>query len=171
MDEGIDTGDILVQYTYPITDADTYATLLETAHTECPSVLQQAVDMIIAGDVRAVAQTAIHPVGMYCPVRKLGDEVLDWSMTSREVFNFVRAICKPGPMARTWIGETEVCINRVEMVQDAPMYTGIPGAVLFKNDQAVYVKTGDSLVQVVDYKKDGRLLRAGDRLKGIEKYE
>jgi methionyl-tRNA formyltransferase len=167
VDEGIDTGDILVQYAYPITEADTYATLLEIAHSECASVLLEAVDMIMNGDVRAVPQAAIHPVGMYCSVRKEGDEILDWSMTSREIFNFVRAICEPGPMARTWLGDIEICINRVEMVPNAPVYKGIPGVVLFKDARAVYVKTGDSFVRVVDYKKDRRLLRAGDRLNGI----
>jgi hypothetical protein len=41
---------------------------------------------------------------------------------------------------------------------------GFPGGVLFKDAEAVYVKTGDSFVRVVDYEKDGRLLRTGDRL-------
>jgi methionyl-tRNA formyltransferase len=166
VDEGIDTGDILVQHAYPITDTDTYATLLEIAHSECPSVLLQAVDKIIAGDVQAVPQNSIHPVGTYCTIRKPGDEILDWGMTSREVFNFVRAVCEPGPMARTWLGEDEVCINKVEMVLDAPVYKGIPGAVLFLRDQMPYVKTGDSVIKIVDYRMEDRCLRAGDRLCG-----
>jgi methionyl-tRNA formyltransferase len=40
----------------------------------------------------------IHPIGSYCVKRKKGDEILNWNQTSREIFNFVRAICRPGPV-------------------------------------------------------------------------
>lgn len=167
VDEGIDTGDIILQQTYPITDNDDYGTLLQTAHTECARLLKKAVTLIIDNKSQPVRQSEIHPVGMYCTARGPGDETLDWSMASREVFNFVRAICVPGPMARTWLRENEVCINKVEIMPGAPCYKGIPGAVLFSENDAVYVKTGDTFVKVVDYKKQGRALRVGDRLTAL----
>jgi methionyl-tRNA formyltransferase len=164
IDEGIDTGDIILQKTYPITDKDTYATLLELAHIECAELLYDGVCLIKSGLVKSKQQHCIHPVGMYCTGRKVGDENLDWNMSSREIFNFVRAVCKPGPMARCWLGKTEVYINRVKMVPNAPVYKGIPGAVLFSESDAVFVKTGDSLIKVVEYKKDGSPLQTGNRL-------
>ncbi|MDY4803842.1 formyltransferase family protein [Campylobacter sp.] len=48
MDTGIDTGDIILQKTYPISDNDNYASLLETAHIECASVLYEAFVRFIA---------------------------------------------------------------------------------------------------------------------------
>lgn len=167
IDTGIDTGDIIEQRTFPITDDDTYQTLLSTAHRECPEVLASAVKQIMEGTVVRRPQREIHPVGMYCGQRTVGDERLNWDQTSRRVFNFVRAICAPGPGARSFIqrGERsfEVRIERVRMVPEAPVYTGIPGQVLYKTEGGFGVKTGDSFVEVTEYRAEQNI-RVGDRL-------
>jgi len=171
VDEGIDTGDIILQRTYPITDADNYSTLLERAQTECANVTLEAVHFIAHDQVDPVPQEQIHPVGTYCSGRGVGDEILNWDMSSREIFNFVRAICEPGPMARCWVNDHEFCINSVEMVPNAPIYRCIPGAVLMASKDGVYIKTRDSMVRVTDFRSNGRRLRVGDRLQpspGIE---
>jgi len=164
IDEGIDTGDIIEQITFPISNQDTYKTLLEKAVQECPSLLYASVKKIMTGCVEPIIQKKIHPVGTYYIQRTVGDENLNWHCTSREIYNFVRAISKPGPQARTWLKDKEICINKVEMVENAVAYKCIPGSVLFKDDEGVYVKTLDTMVKIVDYSTSGRLLRVGDRL-------
>ncbi len=164
IDEGIDTGDIIVQKTYPITDQDNYNTLLEKAYEECANLLYEALLLILENKVKKIKQTDIHPVGFYCGARKEGDEILDWNQTSREVFNFVRAICEPGPKARSYVGNEEIKINNVKLIDKAPVYKGIPGQVLSKTKVGFYIKTRDSFVEVVDY--EGKL-RVGNRLKKI----
>lgn len=167
IDTGIDTGDIIEQRTFPITDDDTYQTLLSTAHSECPELLASAVQKIIDGTVVRRSQRDIHPVGMYCGQRTLGDERLNWNQTSRQVFNFVRAICAPGPGARSFLqrrGQTfEVRIERVRMIPNAPVYTGIPGQVLYKTEDGFVVKTEDSFVEVTEHQTEPAI-RVGDRL-------
>lgn len=165
VDEGIDTGDIILQRTYPITDNDDYSTLLTKAHTECASILYDAVGMLYEGTVQRVRQDSIDSVGLYCGMRMKGDEVLDWNQSSRDVFNFVRAICRPGPMAMTLRGEDEISINKVKMIDNAPCYKGIPGQVLVKKPDGVWVKTKDSVICIVEY-ASSRPLRVGDRLSG-----
>ena len=163
VDEGIDTGDIIVQEVYPITDEDTYATLLERAYEGCADVLYKGIKKIQNNDVTRIHQKDIDPVGMYCGMRKQGDEILDWNQTSREIFNFVRAICKPGPQAHTWIGDELMRINEVRMIAGAHNYKGIPGQVLGKSENGFYVKTSDTMLEVVDYEYAGRI-RVGDRM-------
>lgn len=167
IDTGIDTGDIIEQRMYPITDEDTYQTLLSTAHRECPEILASAVKQIMDGTAVRRPQREIHPVGMYCGQRTVGDERLNWDQTSRRVFNFVRAICAPGPGARSFIqrGERpfEVRIERVRMVPGAPVYIGIPGQILYKTEGGFAVKTQDSFVEVTEYQAEQNI-RVGDRL-------
>ncbi len=164
IDEGIDTGDIIDQKRFLITDSDNYAILLDTAIKECPQILYDAVKKIISGNAERIHQKNIHPVGMYCSQRKEGDENLDWNQNTRAVFNFIRAICKPGPMARCMHEDDEVCINKAAIVPEAPVFKGIPGAVLYTSKKSVFVKTKDSMIEVLEYIKKGRKLRAGDRL-------
>lgn len=164
VDEGIDTGDIILQKTYPITDEDDYSTLLNTAYIGCADVLYKAIKQIQSGTVKCIKQDTIDPVGMYCGMRDLGDEVINWRSTSRELFNFVRAICKPGPMATSYLNGKELKINRIREVPGANRYISIPGQIIGKSDHGFYVKTADSFIEVIEYEYVGRI-KIGDRLK------
>ena len=163
VDDGIDTGDIIKQDCYPITDEDDYESLLVRAYYGCATILYEAIKCIQENKANPILQDTIHPLGFYCYARTEGDELIVWNQGSREIFNFVRAICKPGPEARTFLGENELKINQVVYVPDAPNYNGIPGAVVGLEDDAFFVKTADSYVKVVQW--NGIKPRIGDRLK------
>ncbi|MCI9486910.1 MAG: methionyl-tRNA formyltransferase [Lachnospiraceae bacterium] len=163
IDEGIDTGDIILQRTYPIRDQDDYKTLLEQAYTGCAEILYDAVKEIQQGTVCAVKQDTIDRIGMYCGIRRPGDEVINWNTGSREIFNFVRALCEPGPMALSHLNGEEIYINKVRLVEGAPVYINIPGQILGKTKEGFYVKTRDTFVEVVDYQYQGKV-RVGDRM-------
>ena len=107
-------------------------------------------------------QNSIHPVGFYCSQCKIGDERVNWNQTSREIFNFVRAICKLGPMARATLNGKEMKIDRVELIDNAPIYKCITGAILQKRDEYFFVKTKDSFIKVVEYEYEGKF-KVGDR--------
>ncbi len=163
MDEGIDTGDIILQKTYPITDRDDYRSLLATAYEGCAGLLYDAVKLIQAGQARPVWQGSIDPVGMYCGVRREGDEAINWDSTSREVFNFIRALCRPGPMAASRLNGQEVRVNKARLVPGARAYINIPGQVLGRTGKGFYVKTRDTFIEVVEYEYKGKV-KVGDRL-------
>lgn len=167
LDEGIDTGDIILQETYPITDEDDYNTLLIRAYDGCADVLYRAIKMIQSDKVKPIKQSDIDPVGMYCGMRKAGDEIIDWGQTSREIFNFIRALCMPGPQASSWINGRKIRINKVRMVSGAHIYKNIIGQVLGKTQDGFIVKTGDTILEIIEYIYDGKI-RVGDRLTNHE---
>ena len=164
IDEGIDTGDIILQQVYPISDEDDYNTILNRAYIECSIVLHKALILIYEGNVKPIKQENIHPIGHYCIQRKNGDEKIDWNNKSREIFNFVRSICKPGPIARTRLGEYELKINRVSLINSSPTYKLICGAIVGITEGKPIVKTRDSTICIEEYESE-RKLRIGDRLK------
>ena len=162
VDEGIDTGDIILQKSFQITDQDNYKTLLEKAYIECANILYDAVLLFKKGNVKTYKQNKIHPVGFYCGERKKGDEILNWNQTSREVFNFVRAICKPGPSARTFINKKELKINKVELVDNVLNYKSTVGSVINITPTSFTVKTKDNFLKVTEFEFNGKL-KIGDR--------
>jgi methionyl-tRNA formyltransferase len=164
INEGIDTGDIILQRCYPIDDEDDYSTLLNRAYSGCAEILYEAIKKVQFLEVDAMPQKSIDSVGFYCIARKAGDEILDWHQSSREIFNFVRAICRPGPEARTYAGDVELKINKVQYLPEAPKYKGIPGSVIGVEDNAFLVKTLDSFVRVTEW-SGGQRPRIGVRLK------
>jgi methionyl-tRNA formyltransferase len=162
IDEGIDTGDIISQQMFTIDDNDTYLTLLQRSYSGCADVLYKAVRQFIDGTVVRRIQSEIHPTGFYCSQRKQGDEIVNWGQTSREIFNFVRAICLPGPQARAFINKKEMKINKVILFENAPIYKCITGAILRKDANGLLVKTSDSFLQLIEYEYEG-VIKVGDR--------
>lgn len=163
VDEGIDTGDIILQKTYPITEEDNYRTLLERAYVGCADVLYEALKMMQRGTISVIRQMDIDPVGMYCGMRQAGDEVIDWNQSSREIFNFIRALCNPGPQATSWINGSKISINKAQMVPAAHAYKSIVGQVIGKTQDGILIKTADTMLKITEYTYDGKI-RVGDRL-------
>jgi methionyl-tRNA formyltransferase len=161
IDDGVDTGDIIMQSSYPIDDTDDYGTLLSKAYSECPVILHRAIQAIHGGTAKRTPQSSLAGAGLICTQRIQGDERLDWSAPSRDVFNFVRALADPGPKATTNIGSIPVKINKVELIPGAPVYKGIPGAILAKEGSDFLVKTGDSYVKLVEWSSAARLKVGG----------
>lgn len=162
VDEGIDTGDIILQRSYPITDQDDYKSLLDKAYIQCANILYDSIKLIQNNKVELTKQKDIHPIGMYCGIRCKGDEIIYWNQTSREIFNFIRAICKPGPMARSFLGEKEIKINKSRIIENAPIYKGIAGQVVGKSATGFIVKTKDSTLEIIEFEFNGKI-RVGDR--------
>ena len=167
LDEGIDTGDIILQETYPITDEDTYGTLLARAYDGCADVLYRAIKMVQNDEVRRIRQSEIDPIGMYCGMREDGDEIIDWNQTSREIFNFIRALSEPGPLATSWISGKKIGINKSRMVTGAHQYKNIAGQVIGRTADGFLIKTGDTMLEIIEYTYDGKI-KMGDRLKNHE---
>lgn len=163
MDEGIDTGDIIMQKTFPITDNDNYKTLLEVAFIECANILYDAIKTVQNGVFTALKQNNIHPVGFYCGVRGPGDEIINWNSTSREIFNFIRAICEPGPKAITYKNGIEIKINNARMIENAPKYINTSGQIIGKTEEGFLVKTKDTFIEIMEVESEGKL-RIGDKL-------
>lgn len=149
IDDGIDTGDIIIQATVPILWEDTYAEVLQKVTNRIPQVVADAVRLLSSGTIAAIPQR--HLVGSYFPARKPGDEWIDWQGNSRNIYNKIRAITRPGPGARTVIGENEVVLWKAHYEPDWPRYIANPGQVVGKGPrQGALVKTSDSFVEVME---------------------
>lgn len=164
IDEGIDTGDIILQRVYPIKEEDNYNTLLEVAYNECADILYDAIKLIQENQVKPQKQQSIHPVGLYCGKRVAGDEIINWHQTSRDIYNFIRSICLPGPRATSYFNGSEVKINSSRLISDAPSYKGKPGQILVKTPNGYLVKTLDSFIEIVDVESYIKL-KVGEVLK------
>lgn len=162
IDEGIDTGDIILQETFAITDFDDYKSLLNISVPACATLLHKALREISSGTASRIPQSTIHPVGTYCVKRVSGDEIVDWSLSSRAVFNLIRAVASPGPEALTYLRGHEIRIKSAELVNQAPTYVGIPGSVVGKNQEHLHVKCGDSTIRI-SVVSSNDLIRVGDR--------
>ena len=162
INEEIDTGDIIIQQSYPISDDDDYSTLLSRSYIYCSELLYKAINNIRNGTATSYKQSKIHPLGFYCTQRKQGDEIMNWNNNSRDIFNFVRAISLPGPQATSYLAGKQIKINKVIEVKNAPKYKGIPGAIICKQKDSFFVKTQDTFIEVLEWSPKIKI-KIGDR--------
>lgn len=162
IDGGIDTGDIILQETFPISDEDDYTSLLEIAHTKCADLLYRALQLFATNTVRPIKQDHIH--GFYCPMRISGDELIDWNQNSRTIFNFIRALNAPNLGAKSYIKDQEMIIYKSQLINNAPNYISTTGVIVGIEKKDLIIKTLDSTLRITDYNYKNKP-KIGDRLK------
>ena len=167
VDEGIDTGDIIIQEIYPIEPDDTHSSILNKTLEIFPRLLLQVLEQINIGTVQAQKQDPI--AGSYYKRRYPRDSWIDWDgMSDADVHNLVRGMNGPYPAAYTCQGDIKVEIDRTELLEET--ITGIPGSmqqisdnriVVFARNRALVVKE----ITVEGEKKDpSTFLKIGNDL-------
>lgn len=162
IDEGIDTGDIILQKCFPINESDTYKTLLDLAYVECGTMVLEALHGIKNKKYERTKQADMSDEPFYCVGRMEGDEIINWNQSSREIFNFIRAISDPGPNARTLLNGKLVQIISSIYSEDYPVYKGICGSIVGIEKDGFLVKTNDSHIKIKEYICDTKI-KIGDR--------
>ena len=164
VDEGIDTGDIILQKIHKIEETDNYGTLLNKAYEGCAEILHEAINILQSSNFKPIPQNTIHPTGFYCGIRGEGDEIINWNQTSRQIFNFIRAVSNPGPIATTKCNGEIVKINNSKYLPDVPKFIGTPGQIIGKiKDGHFLVKTVDSYIEIFEINSNLKL-KIGNKL-------
>lgn len=168
IDEGIDTGDIILQQTLPIAWTDHYADVSQRIDAALPGLVMETMKLIEEGRVCRKPQSADH--GTYYCRREDGDEWLEWSDTSLNIYNKIRGISGPGPGAQTIVDDQLVVIWRACLEKNWPSYSATHGQIVKRiPGEGVLIKTGDStlLVQCVQFADEDKRVpdwRVGTRL-------
>jgi methionyl-tRNA formyltransferase len=145
LDEGIDTGDIILQRTLPIAWMDTYGDILGRVVESFPDLVVDCVKLIASGLAERRPQG--HLDGSCFSRRVPGDEWINWGDSSVNIYNKIRAISRPGPGARTMLGEEITVLWKAHYDPTWTKYLATPGEVVaVLPGRGVKVKTGDSTV-------------------------
>ncbi|MGK8520624.1 methionyl-tRNA formyltransferase [Nocardia abscessus] len=140
MDEGLDTGDILVQRSIPIGPTDTGTELVMRGMELIPGALGEALAALDSGT--AVWRPQNKAERTYFHKRSERDSRIDWTWQAEDLERFVRALSAPYPRAFThYRGERiEVLAARVSEAR----YGGTPGRVIVQEGGGAVVTGADA---------------------------
>ncbi|MGZ9586997.1 methionyl-tRNA formyltransferase [Paenibacillus marinisediminis] len=153
MAEGMDTGDMISRVEVPITDADNAGTMFEKLSVEGSELLRRTLPELLAGSITAVPQD--HEAATYAPNLKREDERIDWSRTSRELFNQVRGLVPYSGAFTTWNDEV-FKVWATKLTSAAVRGDQQPGTVLNVSEQGIEVKTGDGSLLLTEVQPAGK---------------
>jgi methionyl-tRNA formyltransferase len=140
MDDGLDTGDILVQHSLPIGPTDTGTELVLRGIELIPGALREALAELESGTARWRPQNKADRT--YFHKRSERDSLIDWTWPAEDLERFVRALSDPYPRAFTFYrGErVEVLEARVSEAR----FGGTPGRVIVQEGGGAVVSGSDA---------------------------
>ena len=162
VDNEVDTGGIIDKQLINIEKDDDYNKLLQKAYEICPRIINTSIDLIQDEDFIPKPQKTIKEFPIYCSRRRVGDELINWNDSSLNIYNFIRALAYPGPLAQTQINNKKVLIKKSTFLNSAPEYIDKPGTILKKDNNGIIVKTSDTYILINEWICD-TLLKVGDR--------
>ncbi len=161
MDEGIDTGDILLQDETEIGATETCGELTERLSRIGAETLRKTLEQMQAGTLRRIPQN--HSEMTYDPMLKKESGFTDFSGSAREVCGRVNGL-NPWPCVSIACPEGRIKLLRAECTEGS----GEPGAVLCANPkEGLVFACGDGAVRILEVQAPGgKRMRAEDYLRG-----
>jgi methionyl-tRNA formyltransferase len=160
MDEGLDTGEMLLKKVIPIAQDDDAQTLHDQLSVVGAEALAETLDLLITGRLNAEKQDGL--LSSYAPMLKKEDGRIDWNREAPDIRNLVRGLT-PWPGAFTFLGEKTVKIYRSRVAGGA----GTPGCVLQADRSGLVIACGEGGLLVEELQLEGKKrLSARDFLAG-----
>ncbi len=149
MDEGMDTGAVLLQQTIPIEPEDTALELGARMAEAGGALLVETLTRLAAQTVVPCAQD--HSRATMAPLLKKEDGVIDWTQSATEIANRVRGL-SPWPGSYTFHHEHRLIIRKGRVdSQGGPAGGGQqPGTILAVGPKSFWVETGEGRIEVLE---------------------
>jgi methionyl-tRNA formyltransferase len=149
MDEGLDTGDILLQEETEISDDDNTETLSKRLAGIGALVLMKTIQGLKNGSIQPTPQVGSPS---YAPSFKKNDGRITWSKTAVEIFNFIRGMY-PWPCAYCYLNKERIKITAARVLEGSGLYGRIE-----KVGEEFIVGTGDGLILIIELQPEGKKL-------------
>ncbi|HUL01554.1 MAG TPA: methionyl-tRNA formyltransferase [Nitrospirota bacterium] len=149
MDEGMDTGAILMQDSIPIEPMDTAGTLMGRLSVLGAKMITEALPLFESGKLIPVAQDGSRAT--FAPLLKKANGVIDWTLPAIEIHNRVRGL-SPWPGAHSFLDDQMIKIITSEVLDG----NGVAGQLYEKDKNTLIVGTGRNLLHVITIQPEGK---------------
>src|SRR6266436_680756 len=159
MDEGLDTGDILLQRSVDIMPNDTGGSLHDRLAQIAPDALLESLRLVAAGNAPRIAQDTARAT--YAPKLKREHGQIDWSESAEAIERKIRAY-NPWPGAFMKVDHQNLKVFSASVVD----LNGQPGEVL-RSDKDLIVAAGKGALSLTEVQLEGkRRMTAAEFLRG-----
>lgn len=164
MDEGLDTGDILLVSKFPISLDDNFETVHDTSAVLGGKLLCEAVDGLAAGTLKGIPQPAEGAT--YAEKITKEDCKIDFTKSAKELHDLIRGL-SPVPLAFTKTPDGRLLkLVRARVAEGH----GAPGEVIALSDKGegeIVVACGEGAIALLAVKPEGKgTMRAADMIRG-----
>lgn len=152
IEEGVDTGEIMLQRKIPIGPQETTPELYMRLSRLGGEALVESVAMLESGDVHTLPQK--HELSTNAPKLSKEESRINWSLTNLEIFNKIRAF-KPFPGTFANLNGRRLGIEWA-IPEGKSVRVAEPGRVVSVSREHFDVMCGEGLLRVLVVKPEGR---------------
>jgi methionyl-tRNA formyltransferase len=153
LDEGMDTGDILMQKNHIIEDNDTAETMHEKLSELGALMVVQTIELLKQGKTAKVKQD--HSKATYTKLLEKTDGEIDWHMNAREIYDFVRGMYS-WPCAYTFIRERYIKIFPLKGYKEENSQSVECGKILGISEDSLRIQAKNGLVDISEVQLEGK---------------
>jgi methionyl-tRNA formyltransferase len=155
MDEGLDTGDILLVERVPIHPTDTGGMLHDRLAGAAPTALAAAISLLEAGVAPRIPQD--NSLATYAKKLEREDGEIRWNESFVEVDRHIRAM-NPWPGAFTSLPDREGAPRKLKIFDAAlmPLHSGPAGQVIEVRDLGIFVGCGSGSMLLREVQLEGK---------------
>ena len=151
LDEGMDTGDMLLQEKLPIMPTDTVATLHDKLAQNGARLLGKALDELGSSGWTRVPQD--HVKATYAPLLKKEDGMIQWQKSAREIHNQIRGM-NPWPGCFTCFNGKLLKVFAAEI--SGEQAKGTPGSIVEISGTGIAVAAGTGTLVLKEIQLEGK---------------
>lgn len=151
MNEGMDTGDILLKAAITTAPDETAGSLLDKLAVLGSATLLQAIQGLKDGTLIPVAQD--HDLATVAPMLKKDDGLIDWKKDAKEIECLIRGL-DPWPTAFCFLNSKRLRLFNPEVLHkesDSP-----PGTVLQADKRGILVACGTNTLLIKEIQPEGK---------------
>lgn len=164
MNEGLDTGPILLQEEVDIIPDETAGQLHDRLAGISTDFLLKTLECLIKGQLEGSPQD--DSKATYASKIDKGMSRMNWNQSAQTISSFIRAL-DPWPGAFTTAGDKNIKLYSSRVADDKNTQ-GVPGRITGFSDGALHVETGKGIVQVRELQAPGkRRLSAEEFIRGF----
>lgn len=141
MVQKMDAGDMVAKASIPITDEDNVGTMFDKLAIVGRDLLLKTLPDYLSGAIQPEKQDESQAT--FSPNITPEEEIIDWSKSSREVFNQIRGMY-PWPVAYTLLNGERFKIYQAHLANGS----GLPGQVIEKTKKNLVIATGDGALEL-----------------------
>ncbi|EQK43834.1 methionyl-tRNA formyltransferase [[Clostridium] bifermentans ATCC 638] len=151
MDEGLDTGDMILKSEIPLDDEITAGELHDKMMIDGAKVLKETIDLIEKGEAPREKQRNENTC--YSPIMNKSLGNIDWNKSAIDIHNLVRGI-NPWPSAYTTYEGQTMKIWKTKVIDKNSDKD--PGTIISVDKEGINVSTSEGIVQIKEIQMAGK---------------